>query len=203
MQLTTVLKGRRSIRRFKEKQPSQKMIQKILEHALWAPSNVNQQPWDVYVVTGGKRLQVVERIKNIKRHIKTELDKEFYSNPKIIRLTLNFFENLGNAPVIILVYIPDFRQNVCCLDSEKKLIELSRIGCIQSASALIQNICLVAHQEGLGTCWMTGPAWAEQEINNVLGIEDRELVAVIPIGIPDQQPPAPPRKSDKLHWIGF
>jgi len=84
MQLTTVLKGRRSIRRFKEKQPSQKMIQKILEHALWAPSNVNQQPWDVYVVTGGKRLQVVERIKNIKRHIKTELDKEFYSNPKII-----------------------------------------------------------------------------------------------------------------------
>ena len=30
-----------------------------------------------------------------------------------------------------------------------------------------------------------------------------ELVSIIPIGYPDQSPPAPPRKEGVVKWIGF
>jgi len=72
-----------------------------------------------------------------------------------------------------------------------------------SASALIQNLLLAAHARGLGTCWMTGPKYMEKEINELLGMTDKELVSVVPIGYPDQSPPAPPRKNKVVRWIGF
>jgi nitroreductase len=81
--------------------------------------------------------------------------------------------------------------------------EQGRLTSFMSAAALIQNILLLAKAEGLGTCWMTAPKHVEEDINEVMGIEDQELVSVIPIGYPDQKPPVPPRKGSKISWIGF
>jgi hypothetical protein len=50
---------------------------------------------------------------------------------------------------------------------------------------------------------MTGPKYVEKEINELLDIRNKELVSIIPIGYPDQSPPAPPRKQDVVRWIGF
>jgi nitroreductase len=50
---------------------------------------------------------------------------------------------------------------------------------------------------------MTGPKYMEKEINELFGLTDKELVSIIPIGYPDQAPPAPPRKQDTVNWVGF
>ena len=50
---------------------------------------------------------------------------------------------------------------------------------------------------------MTAPKYVEDEINDFMGIKDQELVSITPIGYPDQNPPAPPRKGEKIRWIGF
>ena len=70
-------------------------------------------------------------------------------------------------------------------------------------AAAIQNLLLAAHAEGLGTCWMTGPVHVAEQINESLNIHDKELVAVITLGYPDESPPAPKRKPDRVVYEGF
>lgn len=56
---------------------------------------------------------------------------------------------------------------------------------LQSVSAAIQNLLLVAHSLGYGTCWMTGPLVAYRELEEILGVDAPwELVALVPLGVP-------------------
>lgn len=124
---------------------------------------------------------------------------------KIINISLQVFKNLGGAPAVILVYIPrEVVTHAPDADGRARYHgEFKRFNQLLSASALIQNLLLAAHARGLGTCWMSGPKYMEKEINELLDITDDELVSVIPIGFPDQSPPAPPRKENVVRWIGF
>ena len=38
---------------------------------------------------------------------------------------------------------------------------------------------------------MTAPKYKEDLINEIIGVKDKELVSVIPVGYPAQDPPAP------------
>jgi nitroreductase len=42
-----------------------------------------------------------------------------------------------------------------------------------------------------------------KQINEFLGIHDKTLVAVIPMGYPDESPPAPKRKPNRVVYEGF
>jgi nitroreductase len=74
---------------------------------------------------------------------------------------------------------------------------------IQSGAALMQNLLLAAHAEGLGTCWMTGPKFVAKELLDYLGKPDRHLLAITPIGYSAKGPPVPPRKERQIRWLGF
>jgi len=53
-------------------------------------------------------------------------------------------------------------------------------------SIAIQNMILVAQEEGLGTCWVA--AFDEKRVKNVLGIpRNVRVVAMIPLGYPAEQ----------------
>src|SRR6202051_656630 len=47
-----VVLGRRSIRGFKRERPSRALIREVIEMAMRAPSSLNTQPWNFYVVAG-------------------------------------------------------------------------------------------------------------------------------------------------------
>lgn len=67
-----------------------------------------------------------------------------------------------------------------------------RLYTIQNSAAAIQNILLATHAQGLGACWVG--AFHEDEVEELLGIPGYARVqAIIPIGYPDEQPPAPPK----------
>jgi len=51
MELSEVIKGRRSIRAYKKLDLSEEIIDKLLEAARWAPSAGNVQPWAFVVVS--------------------------------------------------------------------------------------------------------------------------------------------------------
>ena len=70
---------------------------------------------------------------------------------------MKFFKNLGGAPVVIAVTIAK--------DPDPGM----QMANIQSGAALMQNLLLAAHAEGLGTCWMTGANYLEKEILKFLG----------------------------------
>ena len=64
-----------------------------------------------------------------------------------------------------------------------------------------ENICMAAHQQGLGTV-IVG-AFDHDKTREILNVPStHEVVALLPIGYPDHEPPAPKRKSreDFVHW---
>lgn len=61
-------------------------------------------------------------------------------------------------------------------------------------AASIENLLLVAAEEGLGTCWVG--AFDEEKIRKILNLPENLLpIAIIPVGFPEKIPPMPPRKE--------
>lgn len=203
MDFDTTIKERRSIRKYREEEVSQELLQEVLETALWAPSGMNRQDWELVLVRGKERDRLLEIVSKSQEHILPHL-KELFPE-KIIKISLQVFKNLGGAPIVALIYIPkDVIYYEKDLDDQGRYhLEFNRFNRLLSAAALTQNLLLAAHSKGLGTCWMTGPKYVEKEINELLNIADKELVSIIPIGHPDQSPPAPPRKEGVIKWVGF
>lgn len=68
---------------------------------------------------------------------------------------------------------------------------------IQDTSASVMSMMLQAVDLGLGTCWVG--AFDEGEVARILGIPDGiRPVAILPIGVPDEAPEAPPRLGSKI-----
>ena len=53
MEFDDVVRGRRSIRGYRPDPVPRRLIEEILELAMRAPSSMNSQPWNFYVVSGG------------------------------------------------------------------------------------------------------------------------------------------------------
>jgi len=62
MDIFEVIKGRRSIRKYKLKQVERELTEKLLEAARWAPSGSNIQPWLFIVVEDHEILEMVRKI---------------------------------------------------------------------------------------------------------------------------------------------
>jgi len=183
-----VIKERRSHRFYQDRPVEREKLEKLIELAMWAPSAMNRQQWFFVVVSGQKLRELIKAIEKSYDLILPRLKMFFSDKPKVINLTKQFFKNLGNAPVAIFAYYTPTGDDYSD---------------VQSVSASIQNILLAAHAMGLGSCWMTGPVQVEDEINKILGISGKKLVAVITIGYPAKVPPVPPRRDcdKKVIWM--
>lgn len=205
MELLEAIKGRRSVRKYQDRQVPRELLEKILEEARWAPSNANQQQWHLLVVTGPRRDELVEVIGRANRYLRLKLQENFPDKPHLVESTLAFFRDLGGAPVVVLIYIPRVEKPdpATATDYQLAAYEFERKTNTEAAAAVTYNLTLLAYQEGLGTCWMTGPTYVEKEINELMGIEGEELIAIVPIGYPAQTPRTPPRKGNPITWVGF
>ena len=68
---------------------------------------------------------------------------------------------------------------------------------VQDTSASVMNMMLQAYELGLGTCWVG--AFDEGEVGRILGVpEGVRPVAVLPIGVPDDEHAAPPRLGKQI-----
>jgi len=188
MELIDAIKGRRSVRKFKPDPVSKEVIEGLLELAQWAPSGMNRQEWFFLVVQGEKKEELKQVFSDAFNDMRPRLEKVFADKPKIIEATKTFFETYGGAPVFIFAYAGkgpsgDWDTN--------------------STAVAVQNLLLAAYEAGLGATWTDGVMRKEQEINEALGITDKKLVCVLPIGYPDEVPRVPPRRPDRVQWVGF
>ena len=66
--------------------------------------------------------------------------------------------------------------------------------CLLDVAASLQNLGLVAYEEGLGTCWVG--AFEEQEVRDLLDLPKYlRPVSLMSVGYPAEDPEAPPRVS--------
>ena len=108
MELGEAIKGRRSIRKFKNQLVPKETLEKILNLAMWAPSGMNRQEWYFVVVQGQKQNELLKIFSSAFENIRPNLEKVFAEKPKIVEGMKQFFQTYGGAPV----FHPGLRRKV-------------------------------------------------------------------------------------------
>lgn len=196
MDIFEAIRRRRSIRQYRPDPVKREDISKLLEAANQAPSAMNRQQWEFIVVTGAKVAEMGESFRHIiEEYTKNGESSRMKGSPFSREDFLRFAATYGGAPVVIVV-----------LTDTAQTADFRRAN-LESASAAMENLLLAATALGLGTCWMTGPLNDEMALRRILAIpEDKEIVAVTPLGYPVVVPEAPPRQGPdltrKVRWVG-
>ena len=162
--------GRRSIRKFKAEPVSHEVLEEIIEVASYAPSWKHTQITRYVAVEGA-----------LKDKIATEATSIFPPNGNII----------ASAPMLIAVTIIKNRSGY---ERDGSFSTPRGDGWqMFDAGVASQTFCLAAYEKGIGSVILG--LFDEDKVSSLLNVpEDRELVALIPIGYPDEAPAAPRRK---------
>lgn len=164
------IRGRRSIRQFTDKSVPHDILEHIVETASYAPSWKHTQITRYIAIEG-----------HLKDKIADECTSAYAKNGEIIK----------NAPLLIAV---TFIRNRSGFERDGSF-STSKEGGWQMFDTGIaaEAFCLAAYEQGLGTVILG--IFDEAKAASLLGIPaDRELVALIPIGYPAEEPVAPRRK---------
>ena len=198
MTITEMVKGRRSIRQFLNREVPKELIRDMLEEARWSPSWGNTQSWNFHILTG-KALQ------NFKEENHAALLEERESIPDIpmpeswpeaCRLRYNdmgrrLYDSLGierrdtEARHKLRLKMAHLFQAPCMIVPTIHHENAIEYGLLDMG-LIIQTLCLLAHEKGLGTLIMAAAVQYPDIIRKIAAIPDeRRIVVAIALGYPD------------------
>jgi nitroreductase len=188
MDFFQVIYQRRAVRKYKPDPVSREDILKILDAANYAPSGKNRQQWEFIVVSGEKKRALGDSYAIIADAYTAKWEQQERE------AFIDYARSYGGAPVVVVV-LTDASNN----DWTRKMN-------LESASAAMENLVLAARALNLGTCWMTGPLQDEAALRRILGVpENKEIVALTPLGYTEEFPAARPRLDpelkEKVRWL--
>lgn len=194
MDVMEAMMARRSIRKYKPNPVSEEKINELLEAARLAPSGTNHQPWRFVIV---KDPEVKEKIS------KAAFNQRSLTEAPVIlvgcadlmpygRDTRKRLQELVDAGAIG----PESFENYRDLDEPKDLNTLKKLAphAMLNVAIAMEHIALRAVSSGLGTCWIQ--LMKAQEIAQILDLPEHMIITgLMPVGVPDQNPPPRPRIS--------
>ncbi|OFW56095.1 MAG: hypothetical protein A2W01_10135 [Candidatus Solincola sediminis] len=196
MDIMEAIKQRRSIRSYKDDPVPVGLLDQVLEAGRLAPSSSNVQSWRFKVVTD----------KAAKGELrKAAMDQSFVEEaPAVIVacLDLDAFRERTRGIVELLKDEDGSVKDcdvaglfaLCDGPDEKRCL----IHAFMNVSIAVENMVLTAVSLGLGTCWVR--AFEPLKVAHALSLPPECPPAVLlPIGFPNQDPPARPRKE--MHEI--
>ncbi len=174
MQGIELLKGRRSVRAYKDEIVSKEVMQNIMEAARFAPSWANFQIARYTFITNPDKIAqlITDGVNDFAYNIKT-------------------LENAKNVAILSFV-----KGKSGKLDPEKNEFATSKAGVweVFDAGIACQTFCLAAHAHGVGTCIMG--VINDVELAKIAGLPEEETVAALIVyGYPEGETAATPRKS--------
>lgn len=183
------LRTRRSIRKYQPKPVPQELIKEVLASAAWAPSAHNAQPWRFIILTEAADKHELAEV--MAKAWAVDMAKD---NQKIDETTFQAkIERFATAPVLILACIT--MENMIKQPDQKRQ-NAERDLALESLGAAMQNLLLAADAKGLGACWFCAPAFCKEAVRKNLKIpEEVEPAALVAMGYPAENPPAPARKN--------
>ncbi len=165
-----IVKTRRSIRKYEDRDVPPEALNTILEAVRWAPSWANTQCWELVIV----------KDRAVKEQLQATLPPK--GNPAVAAMV--------QAPVVLalcgrLKSSGYYKDQVTTKFGDWFMFDLG-IAC--------QNICLTAHALGLGT--VVVGLFDHDRAGAVLKVlQGYELVAMIPLGFPAKVSSAPNRRE--------
>jgi len=178
-----LLKKRRSIRDFEDKEVPMELIDKIIKDSCLAPSSGNGQPWRFIIVSNKKWIKRLsdESKKNFLVQLAENPDAPIKRYERILRnKELNVFYN---APCLVYIVGPK--------DIRSVYADCALAACYFMFSATTK---------GLGTFWVgLGANIRDPEILDKIGMpEDCQIVAPIIVGYPRSIPDPPHRNAPQI-----
>ncbi len=200
MDLSDAVKGRRSIRRFKEDPVPKSDIEKMVYAASLAPSGGNLQPWHFLAITDlNRRDEMVNIIHDdgvaFFRRVSEKIPMRYIVPALVFSTAPLVFVVLSTPfPLEKDMYFSFFQQHHDL--HGRDIDQYGGFVNVQSAAAAIQNLLLTAYALGYGSCWLRVPFYAKDKLEKFLDVEKPwEILALVPVGKADHQPTPPPRKE--------
>lgn len=92
------------------------------------------------------------------------------------------------------MWIADAGVVVAALSKDKKNPSIYERWVERDVMSAVEHMVLQAWELGYGTCWIG--AFTQPETKELLSIpEEMNVICLLPIGVPDQEPPAKPRRD--------
>jgi nitroreductase len=223
MDLIQAIQTRKSIRGYKTDPVPGDVLKRIMEIAARAPSAMNTQPWEFFILGGEVLKKVVDaNVRNLRSGVapKGEHNVVGWPNDSVYRtrqvtLAKELFRLMDipredkqkrvdwmergfrffDAPVAIIVVADK------CLAENSPLIDIGIV---------IQNICLAALEFGLGTCIEDQGVLYPDVMRDIAEIPDsKRIIMAIAMGYPDWSFPANKIQSTRVSmeentsWLGI
>lgn len=177
MDVMTAIENRHSCRVFTGEPVAREVLDRLLHAAAQAPSARNAQPWRFHVAVGKTREALGEAMAMTTVHLQEYMDM---ISSEQMQYFERFFSDLGKAPVIIAVTVPQATE------------DLDRINTYVSAGCALENLMLAAGEFDVSTCSITMSFWVRDELSEILGVEhDWEIVSLVLLGYSAEAPFAP------------
>ncbi|PLX48622.1 MAG: nitroreductase [Desulfobulbaceae bacterium] len=167
--LKDIIKNRRSIRKFQNKEVSTEIINDLLYSAKWSPSWGNSQCWELIIIDDEKQ----------KYNLSQTLTKK---NPASLAAR--------NAPIVIAICAQKKKSGYYKGEAITKFNEWF----MYDLGLVTQNICLTAHCLGLGTVIIG--AFNHNKAKKILKLPaNYEIVSLLPVGYPAHSPSPTKRRK--------
>jgi nitroreductase len=175
-----LLKTRRAVRNYQDKDVSLDLLMEIIQDACLAPSSGNRQGWRFIVINN--RDTIGRLSEESRTNLVADLDNDPTSTAKRYEAALRNpeFNVFYNAPSLIII----------CGGRRSHSL---KVDCALAASYLMFS----AAARGLGTCWVDlGARIYDPKLLEEIGLtDDQAIVAPIIIGYPKAIPAIPPRNE--------
>ena len=181
--LFDIIRTRRSIRSYQSRAIPHETLIRLLEAASWAPSAHNRQPWRFVVLTDeADRRRLAKAMAD---RLRSDLQADGVPTAVIDADVNRSIARLTGAASLILVCITMLEMDTY---PDPKRQQAEHTMAVQSVAMAAQNLLLMAHAEGLGSCWLCAPLFSGDVVRETLELSaDMEPQGLIALGYPAEE----------------
>lgn len=181
-QLIDLIRERRSLRRYEDRPVPRRLIEQVLDAAVWSPSAHNRQPWRFAVITTWTKKERLALAMGAR--LRRDLSTDNAPQEVIDKDVNRSYDRITSAPVLVLLALSMKDMDVY---TDAKRNHNEYLMAVQSTAMAGQNLLLAAHVAQLGACWMCAPLFCPDVVQETLELpDDWQPQALITMGYPAQ-----------------
>ncbi|MCM3746610.1 nitroreductase [Paenibacillus pasadenensis] len=185
MELKQLIRERRSVHVFEDREVDPALVVELLDTAVWAPNHRMTQPWRFIIAAGDGRKKIADACRNVNERWERDPAKKQETGMK-------YYGKIMKNPMIVTVVM---KENPYLQVREEDYA---------ATAAVIHNFSLLAWEQGIGMVWETYEWLNEAVFREAVGIQPGEkAVGNLHIGYPKAVPAAEPRipASERITWL--
>jgi nitroreductase len=193
MTLAELAEKRVSVRQFLPDPVAPEHIREMVRLASLAPSPNNQQPWRFIAVTRQPLLR--EMADAVRARLRALLPAAMSEDARRAAQRVEWFSTFfADAPLVMAVTRQPYESVIARAVAGSSLTAadvnaMRGYPDVQAIGAAIEHLLLAATELGYGTCWLSGPLIAREDLEQLLGVEAPEqLAALVAVGVPAAPP---------------